>query len=125
MWTYSERLFAFPEIGSLSEEDANAAMEIPAANQGVGFTPEALAKVYEVTRGYPYFIQEWGHHLWLHCEGPEVTAEDVDRVQPMVEDTLDANFFRVRLDRLTPKEREYLRAMAELGLRGRAGWSCG
>lgn len=113
--SYSERLFAFPNIGSLSEEDANAALEIPAANEGVSFMPEALTKVYEVTRGYPYFIQEWGHHLWLHCAGPEITAEDVDRVQPMVEDTLDANFFRVRLDRLTPKEREYLRAMAELG----------
>jgi DNA-binding CsgD family transcriptional regulator len=113
--SYSERLFAFPEIGSLSQEDANAALEIPASEQGVRFTSEALAKVYEVTRGYPYFIQEWGHHLWLHCDGPDITAEDVDRVRPMVEDTLDANFFRVRLDRLTPKEREYLRAMAELG----------
>lgn len=113
--SYSERLFAFPEIGSLSEADAIAALAIPAAQHGVTFTPEALKRVYEVTRGYPYFIQEWGHHLWLHCDGPSITAEDVDRVEPMVEDTLDSNFFRVRLDRLTPKEREYLRAMAELG----------
>lgn len=113
--SYSERLFAFPDIGSLSEADANAALEIPASHHGISFTAAALENVYEATRGYPYLIQEWGHHLWLHCDGPRITAQDVVRVQPMVEDTLDANFFRVRLDRLTPKEREYLRAMAELG----------
>lgn len=28
---------------------------------------------------------------------------------------LDMSFFRVRLDRLTPSERRYMRAMAELG----------
>ena len=30
---------------------------------------------------------------------------------------LDASFFRVRFDRLTPREQEYLRAMAQLGAR--------
>jgi len=32
---------------------------------------------------------------------------------------LDENFFRVRFDRLTPREKQYLRAMAYLGLGAR------
>jgi hypothetical protein len=40
---------------------------------------------------------------------------DVERATHQALRALDAGFFRVRLDRLAPRERDYVRAMAELG----------
>lgn len=113
--SYSERLFAFPEIGSLDDADARAALAIPAAAAGVTFRDDALAELVRASHGYPYFLQEWGYHVWNHALGPAVPVDDVHAVRPLVLAALDRDFFRVRLDRLTPKEREYLRSMAELG----------
>jgi DNA-binding CsgD family transcriptional regulator len=113
--SYSERLFEFPEIGSLIEEDARAAIQIPASDAGVEFESQALDAIVERSQRYPYFLQEWGYHVWNHAVGSPVWAADVQAVSPLVLAALDRDFFRVRLDRLTPKEREYLRAMADLG----------
>jgi AAA ATPase domain len=113
--SYSERLFEFPEIGSLDEPDARAALEIPARDAGVEFAPAALDELVGASQGYPYFLQEWGYHVWNHALASPVPRDDVQTVRPLVLAALDRDFFRVRLDRLTPKEREYLRAMAQLG----------
>jgi hypothetical protein len=113
--SYSERLFEFPEIGSLDEADARAALEIPAREAEVAFAPDALEELVRASQGYPYFLQEWGYHVWNHALGSPVPISDVQAVRPLVLAALDRDFFRVRLDRLTPKERQYLRAMAELG----------
>lgn len=113
--SYSERLFAFPEIGSLDAADARAALAIPARDADVSFAAEALDDLVDASQGYPYFLQEWGYHVWNHALGSPVPRDDVHAVRPLVLAALDRDFFRVRLDRLTPKEREYLRAMAELG----------
>lgn len=40
---------------------------------------------------------------------------DVDIAHPAAIAALDNSFFRVRFDRLTPSEKRYLRAMADLG----------
>ncbi|MEJ1087915.1 ATP-binding protein [Microbacterium sp. Mu-80] len=113
--SYAERLFEFPAIGSLNDSDARAALVVPAEAQGVTFTDDAIAALIAETAGYPYFVQEWGYHLWNHSQGPRIDLGDVDGVRTIVTDHLDRNFFLVRLDRLTPKEKEYLAAMAELG----------
>ena len=113
--SYAERLFEFPEIGPLPEKEARAALEVPAIQEGVEIHSEALDKIVVASAGYPYFIQEWGKHSWNVATDDAITPDDVDAAQPLVERGLDENFFRVRLDRLTPKEKEYLRAMAELG----------
>lgn len=113
--SYSERLFAFPEIGSLGEVDARAALNIPAEAAGESFADDALDALVRESHGYPYFLQEWGYHVWNHALVSPIPVEDVVAVRPLVLAALDRDFFRVRLDRLTPKEREYLRAMAELG----------
>ena len=113
--SYAERLFEFPEIGSLDPADARAALLIPAQAQGVDFTDGALDLIGAATGGYPYFLQEWGYHLWNAAGSSPVTAEDVRRAHPGVIEHLDRNFFAVRFDRLTPKEKQYLRAMADLG----------
>jgi hypothetical protein len=113
--SYAERLFEFPEIGSLGPVDARAALAIPAEQEGVAFEPAALDALVERSQGYPYFVQEWGFHVWNHALGSPIPASDVRASEALVLAALDRDFFRVRLDRLTPKEREYLRAMADLG----------
>jgi len=113
--SYAERLFDFPEIGSLSSEDARTALAVPAAESGASIDGAALDIMVERSHGYPYFLQEWGYHVWNAAPQSPITADDVERAAPRVQDQLDQNFFRVRLDRLTPREREYLVAMASLG----------
>lgn len=113
--SYAERLFDFPRIGSLGDADARSAIYQPAHEQGVQFEEDALGAIIHASRGYPYFLQEWGYHVWNHSAGSPVTAADVTAAGVDVERQLDRNFFLVRYDRLTPKEKEYLSAMATLG----------
>ena len=75
----------------------------------------AIEEIIRRTRGYPYFLQEWGKHCWDSAKASPVTVADVDTATADAILELDATFFRVRLDRLTPAQKRYLRAMAELG----------
>ncbi|MDE0887790.1 MAG: ATP-binding protein [Myxococcota bacterium] len=113
--SYAERLFDFPEIGPLSDEDAAVALVNPARDEGVEFEPEALTKIIEATQGYPYFLQEWGKHSWAAANSSPITAEDVETASLTAIAALDESFFRVRFDRLTPSEKKYLRGMSQLG----------
>jgi len=113
--SYAERLFAFPDVGALSKSDSAKALREPALSAGVVFEEPALAEVFRLTRGYPYFLQEWGYQSWNQAPSDTITLDVVQRVTPTVIDRLDANFFRVRFDRLTPSEKRFLRAVAELG----------
>jgi AAA ATPase domain len=113
--SYAERLFDFPHVGSLDSEDARAVLVLPAEAQGVALTDEALDMLLDVTQGYPYFLQEWGYHVWNAAPKSPITLDDVRLAAPDVQRQLDRNFFLVRMDRLTPAEKHYLGAMAELG----------
>jgi len=113
--SYAERLFDFPHIGPLARTDAQAALELPVQAQGVGFSAGALDELLDCTHGYPYFLQEWGYHVWNVAPKSPITLEDVRLAAPDVQRQLDENFFLVRMDRLTPAEKRYLAAMAALG----------
>jgi len=113
--SYAERLFSFPDIGALSEEDTAKALREPAHAAGVDFKPNALKEIFRLTRGYPYFLQEWGYQAWNLATASQITLEVVEAATTKVIPRLDQNFFRVRFDRLTPSEKNFLRAMAELG----------
>jgi AAA ATPase-like protein len=113
--SYAERLFNFPDVGALSEADAAKALSEPAAAEGVEFDPKALREIFRLTRGYPYFLQEWGYQSWNQAPAARITLNVVRKATPTVMDRLDQNFFRVRFDRLTPGEKRFLRAVAELG----------
>ena len=113
--SYAERMFDFPEIGPLPKDAAARAIEKPLEDEGVRITPEALAKIVAVTAGYAYFLQQWGKHAWDVADASPIELEDVERASVTAVAALDESFFRVRFDRLTPAERRYLRAMAELG----------
>ncbi len=113
--SYAERLFDFPEIGPLNEVDASIAIAKPAKDEGVDINADALRSIVRKTQGYPYFLQEWGKHAWDTATKSPITAADVKRASAGAVAALDESFFRVRFDRLTPTEKVYLRAMAELG----------
>lgn len=113
--SYAERLFNFPNIGALSEADARKALQDPARAVGVDFEPEALAEVYRVTKGYPYFLQEWAYQSWNLADASPINRRTVIEATTTVTARLDQNFFRVRYDRLRPSEKNFLRGMAELG----------
>jgi hypothetical protein len=113
--SYAERLFSFPDIGPLSEAESNKAIREPIEGAGEVIEPDALEEIFRMTKGYPYFLQEWGYQAWNQAERSPITAAIVRETTSLVEHRLDENFFRVRFNRLTPREKTYLRAMAELG----------
>lgn len=113
--SYAERLFDFPEIGPLSPPEARIAIRKPAEVEGVAINDDALEQIVQKTRGYPYFLQEWGKHAWDSATHSPITLPDVELASVSAIAALDESFFRVRFDRLTPLEKRYLRAMAQLG----------
>jgi Cdc6-like AAA superfamily ATPase len=113
--SYAERLFEFPAMGPLSQPDAERAIVKPLDDQAVRITGPALARIIDDAQGYAYFLQEWGKHAWDTAESSPIEEAHVAQASTMVIAALDESFFRVRFDRLTPAERRYLRAMAELG----------
>lgn len=113
--SYAERLFKFPSIGSLSEQDSREAISGPARAEGIGWEPDALEFALSITKGYPYFIQEFAHQTWEIAPGDSITLMDAQMAVDPYEAKLDSSFFRVRLDRATPLQTAYMRAMAQLG----------
>ncbi len=113
--SYAERLFNFPIIGPLEKEDAFKALQEPVQNSNEKFSQDALSEIFFQTQGYPYFLQEWGYQSWNLAEQSPIDLDIIKHVSVSVTKRLEENFFRVRFDRLTPKERRFLRAMAEIG----------
>lgn len=113
--SYAERLFHYPDVGALPEADAKAAIQQPVNDEGASIDDAALTEIFLKTRGYPYFLQEWGHQSWNLAEGNTITLHDARQAEAKTLKRLDEGFFKVRFDRLTPKEREYVIAMAKLG----------
>ena len=113
--SYAERLFHFESIGELSDVDAAAAIQKPVADEGEQIDQKALRAIIRATRGYPFFLQQWGKHTWNVAFASPISQRDVRVATPGAISELDEGFFRVRMDRLTPSEKQYMRAMAELG----------
>jgi hypothetical protein len=113
--SYAERLFNFPAIGPLDSKAAKAAIQKPLQDEGVDILPEGLNLILERTLGYPFFLQEWGHHAWENAPNSPIKLEDVETAGKKALQRLDNGFFRVRFDRLTKAEVDYVRAMASLG----------
>lgn len=113
--SYAERLFEYPEIGPLRDSDGRKALVAPAAKLGVSYEEDALDEILTRTQAYPYFLQEWGKLCWHCAKNSPITRADAISASDLAISELDASFFRVRFERLTPAEKKYLRAMAELG----------
>ena len=113
--SYAERIFDFPLIDALAPPEATRAIVKPARDEGVDYTPEAVTSILEKTKGYPYFLQEWGKHAWDAAEESPISVKDIQVASVTAVAALDESFFRVRFDRLTQAEKTYLRAMSDLG----------
>lgn len=113
--SYAERLFQYPAVGALDPDSAKLAVEKPILEEEASISPEALQTIAERTKGYPFFLQEWASVAWNNAEGPEITFADADRSYAETLALLDEGFFRVRIDRLTKAEVQFVKAMASLG----------
>ena len=113
--SYSERLFNFPNIGMLTAKEARRALVVPAEAEGAGYEDAAVEEILAFTEGYPYFLQEYGNHVWNLADGPMIRRKDALQARRSVQLHLDDNFFRVRVARCTTAELEYLTAMAAIG----------
>lgn len=113
--SYAERLFHYPAVGALVEAAAETAIRQPIESEGEQIDDDAIKEILAKTKGYPYFLQEWGYQCWNLAEGPRIKLEDASKAAGEATKRLDEGFFKVRFDRLTPKEREYVIAMAKLG----------
>jgi hypothetical protein len=120
--SYAERLFVFPKIGALAPQDATVALARPIMNEGATISGPAIVLAHRMTQNYPYFLQQWGHEAWNIADDDKITEEDMRRATPLAYNALDQSFFRVRFDRCTPSEKQYMRALAEFNEgRGRSG----
>lgn len=113
--SYAERLFTYPSVGALDPEAARVAIRSPLQQEDADIDPDALDIIVDHTNGYPFFLQEWGHHSWNIAEQSPITADDVHRATDRALNRLDEGFFKVRMDRLTNAEVEYVDAMSRLG----------
>jgi hypothetical protein len=113
--SYSERLFRYLRIDRLDRAAADQALIAPAEREDVTFEQAALDALYDAADGYPYFVQAYGKVTWDLAAASPITAADVAMAAPAAEAELAVGFFGSRYDRATPAEREYMRAMAELG----------
>lgn len=113
--SYAERLFLFPAVGPLDPSSAAQAVEKPIVEEEVSIAPDALTAIVDRTRGYPFFLQEWASVVWNNTEGPNITLSDVEESYAETLALLDDGFFKVRIDRLTKAEVQFVKAMAHLG----------
>lgn len=113
--SYAERLFLYPGVGALDQAAAEQAVKKPIIDEDASIAPDALEEIVSRTKGYPFFLQEWSSTVWNNADGPEITRQDVEGAYTETLASLDDGFFRVRIDRLTPKEIEFVKAMASLG----------
>jgi hypothetical protein len=113
--SYSERLFIFPKVDALPTNDATSAIQQPIEEEGESINGDVLDSIVAKTRGYPYFLQEWGYQVWNFSQQSPISLSCIEVAETEALRRLDEGFFKVRIDRLTPKEKQYVIAMARLG----------
>ena len=113
--SYAERLFTFPEIANLEQDAAASAFTGPASREGVEFDRDALDEAIRWTQGYPFYIQQLGKHVWNRASASPINVDTVTAAEPAAQHALDTSIYQVRLQRSTPAERQYMRAMSTLG----------
>ena len=113
--SYAERLFAFHEIGILTREESIAVLADPAEMTGVYWSEEALGLVVDAAGDYPYFLQEYGQDTWNVAASSPITGADARLGISVGTNALDTGFFRIRWERASAAERNYLKAMAQDG----------
>lgn len=109
------RLFQVFELGALDAAACEAAFKLPALAQGSEVSADAIAEMIRVCKGHPAFLQAWAYEAWNHARGPAIQRNDLRAVTEAVEARLDRDFYGPGFERLSPREKAYLRTMAHLG----------
>ncbi len=112
--SYAERLFTYEQIGKLTPEKSREALVLPAEEEGVRFETEAVDLILRETEGYPFFLQVWGSYAWDVARQSPITVADARRASEKSIASLDSGFFKVRTDRLTARQLEYVVALASV-----------
>lgn len=113
--TYAERMFTVGSLGPLSPDQVVEAVDLPAQEIGVEWSPEAIEAVADRSDGYPFFVQVWAYHTWNVARDEPISVDDVARAEPAARLALDASFFAARIARIPDSEVNYVRALASLG----------
>lgn len=110
--SYAERLYDFRSIGLLDSTATAFALTSPAGHLDVRWDADALSRVVQTSQGYPYFVQACGKHVWDSRAGENISDSDAVLGIARARDEVDQGLYRSRLDRVTPAQRDFLRAMA-------------
>ena len=113
--SYSERLFVYKEIGSLTHEQSFKAIEEPVKKFGVSYTKEAINDIINITKGYPFFIQQFCQIVYNNVNDKIIQKMDVEKNVDEFFEVLDIGFFRVRYERCSDGEKKFIFAMAKCG----------
>lgn len=113
--SYSERLFLYKKIGSLTEEQSKAAIEIPAEKFKIEYTKEAIDRIIEITKGYPFFIQQLCQVVFQNVNENVITQKDVDKNIEHFFQIMDNGFFKVRYERCADSDKKFIFAMVQCG----------
>lgn len=116
--TFAERMFHVVFLNPLNEKETVEAMRKPVQSERcpVHFSDDSVKTVWEVSRGYPYFIQyvcRETFDIWVQAinsgkKPPDIPVGDIMR-------KLDADFFAGRWARATDRQRELLWVVSTLG----------
>ncbi len=113
--SYSERLFLYKEIGSLTEEQARKAIEEPAKKFEISYTDEAIDKIIDVTKGYPFFIQQLCQIVYKETDNNIIRMDNIRNIIDTFFNTLDTGFFKVRYERCSDGDKRFIFAMVKCG----------
>jgi AAA ATPase domain len=116
--TFAERMFHVVYLKALSYDDTAKAIQQPINKKKLpfSFTSESVKTIWEVTHGYPYFIQYvcrecfdvWVQNSAVHEAFAPIPSEEIMQ-------KLDTDFFAGRWARVTDRQRELLYVIASLG----------
>lgn len=113
--SYSERLFLYKEIGSLTDEQSKKAIEIPANKFGITYSDKAIEKIITLTKGYPFFIQQMCQIVFKNTNEKEINISDIEEGINEFFETLDIGFFKVRYERCADSDKKFVFAMVKCG----------
>ena len=113
--SYSERLFIYNQIGSLTFDQSKKAIEEPIKKFNVSYTKEAINKIIEITKGYPFFIQQLCQIIYKNTDTNLIEETDVDCNINEFLKVLDEGFFKSRYERCAESDKKFIFAMVKCG----------
>lgn len=111
--SYAERLYDYKIVGLLDTASTTRALKSPTENQHISWSDEAIQLAISSAKGYPYFVQASGKHIWeANGEAAVISKQSAEIGIGNARDEVDQGLYQSRWDRATPAQREMMKAMA-------------